>query len=87
MLRYSRPGLPGPLEIRDLVFHGSSDLLEPVAQLHLLGSAVLLQGGDDLEDRGNRIRGDVSEPHDDCRWTSAGLRAVPQSGVSTEKPS
>lgn len=42
-------GLAGSLQIRDLVLHGRSDLLQPVAQLHLLGRAVLLQSGDDLK--------------------------------------
>lgn len=39
------------LQIRDLVFHGRRDLLEPIAQLHLLRRAVLLQGSDDLKCR------------------------------------
>lgn len=40
-------GLAG-LQVGDLVFHGRCDLLQPVAQLHLLGRAIFLQSRDDL---------------------------------------
>ena len=36
------------LQVSDLVLHSGRHLLQPVAQLHLLGHAVLLQGRDDL---------------------------------------
>lgn len=54
---HGRPALLQSLQIRDLVFHGCCDLLEPIAQLHLLGRAVLLQGSDDLKRRDQLDRG------------------------------
>ena len=56
-LGHGRPAFLQSLQIRDLVFHGCRDLLEPIAQLHLLGRAVLLQGSDDLKRRDQLDRG------------------------------
>lgn len=55
-------GLAGPLQVRDLVLHGRGHLLQPVAQLHPLGGAVLLQSGDDLSEAQRRPSGDPSGP-------------------------
>lgn len=56
-LGHGWPALSQSLQICDLVFHSRRDLLEPIAQLHLLGRAVLLQGSDDLKRRDQLDRG------------------------------
>lgn len=38
-------------QVSDFVLYSSSNLLEPVTQLHLLGSTIFLQGSDDLKGR------------------------------------
>lgn len=39
-------------QVGDFILHGGSDLLQPIAELHLLGRGVLLQRRDDLQREG-----------------------------------
>lgn len=42
-------------QVGDFILHGGGDLLQPIAELHLLGRGVLLQRRDDLKRDGTTL--------------------------------
>lgn len=47
--------MPPLSQVGDFILHGGGDLLQPIAELHLLGRGVLLQRRDDLKKDGKTL--------------------------------
>lgn len=47
--------MPPLSQVGDFILHSGGDLLQPIAELHLLGRGVLLQRRDDLKKDGKTL--------------------------------